>query len=355
MRIALLARRTLFTQPGGDTVQIQHTADALERLGHYTYIVKAGEKLPREIDVLHFFNIGRPADALPYFLEFEGRKVISTIFVDYSAADKFRFPLLHRIFGAHGMEYFKTIARGLNRTDRFPSLRFIVTGQRRSMQLLLTKTDSIITSSMSELERITRWAKMDGKKLRDRHHMIPLGLAPEFLHQGPSNNLRSGLLMVGRLEYLKNQLSIIKWAKTFSLPLTIIGDPNTNQPEYYQQCKDAAGPLTRFLPYSTTAVLIKEMDRHKVFVIPSLFETYSLVAWEAAARGMRVVANDVPDMNEVLEPIADLVDMNNEEQTVDLIMAALDDRNSSFNKKSQAWFSNYTWDQIGEKIDRTYR
>jgi hypothetical protein len=34
MHVVLLARKTLYTQPGGDTVQVEETASALRRCGH---------------------------------------------------------------------------------------------------------------------------------------------------------------------------------------------------------------------------------------------------------------------------------------------------------------------------------
>ena len=114
MHIVLLARKTLYTQPGGDTVQVEETASALRRCGHEASIVLAGDALPRKANVLHGFNLGRPADLLPYFRSFKGKKILSSIYVDYSLADQQRFSVLYSLVGKHGLEYVKTIARALN-------------------------------------------------------------------------------------------------------------------------------------------------------------------------------------------------------------------------------------------------
>ena len=353
MNIGLLARKTLFSQPGGDTVQVVNTAEALQRYGHRTFIVKAGDALPEDLDLLHFFNIGRPADAMPYFVRFKGKKVISTIFVDYKKADKQRFPWLYSVIGSHGMEYIKTLARGLNKSDRWPEWSYLIRGQRKSMIHLLKHCDTIITSSMSELQRVSQWAKLPGKSLRDRHRLVPLGIDTVFIDQPRTEAPRTGLLMVGRLEYLKNQISVIRWAKAHDWPLTVVGDPNINQNEYYQRCLEEAGPLTRFLPFQNQSEVIQLMDEHKVFLVPSFFESYSLVAWEAAARGMAVIANRVPDMSETLEPIAEFANFDSEDEVIRVIQHELAQLNPR-TKKSQAWFKNYTWDVIGQKIIEAY-
>ena len=45
MTIGLLARKTLHSQPGGDTVQVKQSAAALERLGHTCFIITSGTAL----------------------------------------------------------------------------------------------------------------------------------------------------------------------------------------------------------------------------------------------------------------------------------------------------------------------
>ena len=99
MHIAFVARKTLYSQPGGDTVQVEQSAAALRRQGHNVSITTSGTPLPDNIDVLHGFNLGRPADLLPYFTSFPGKKVLSSIYVDYALADSVRFPLLYKVLG----------------------------------------------------------------------------------------------------------------------------------------------------------------------------------------------------------------------------------------------------------------
>ena len=350
MNVALISRSTLYKQPGGDTVQVERTADGLRALGHEVHIVLAGQPLPLEIELIHGFNLGRPADLLPYFKSFKGRKVLSTIFVDYSLADKKRAPLAYALLGGHGMEWLKSILRGFNGSDRMPSIGYLFAGQRRSMKRLLALSDRVITSSMSEYERIAAWSGLGGKGLRDQHQLIPLGINEDFLQSTNKQEVRAGLLMVGRLEYLKNQKTIIEWASERNWPLTVVGDANVNQQDYYQACVATAGPTVTFLPYTNSDDIIRLMDEHHCIVIPSLFETYSLVGWEGAARGMAVVANKAADMSETLEPVAELVPIENKEAFIEAIETGLKGQ-----KKSQVPFTNFTWDVIVSRIVSAYR
>ena len=350
MNIALISRSTLYKQPGGDTVQVERTAEGLRALGHEVVVVLAGQKLPKDIHLIHGFNLGRPADLLPYFKSFEGKKVLSTIFVDYSLADSERAPWVYSLVGGHGMEWLKTIARGLNGSDRFPGLPYILRGQRRSMEVLLGLSDRIITSSMSEFERIGRWSKLERRSLRNKHQLVPLGISDQFIETPSHNRGRSGLLMVGRLEYLKNQKTIIAWATQRNWPLTVVGDANVNQQDYFEACKATAGPTVTFLPYTKTEEIIRLMDEHICLVIPSLFETYSLVGWEAAARGMSVVANKAADMSETLEGVAELIPIENESNFIEAVEEAMKGQ-----KKSQVPLENFTWDAIVSRIVSAYR
>ena len=85
MKVAFIARATLYKVPGGDTVQILETAKHLHELGVEVSIFLSHEKINyQEFDLLHFFNLVRPADILYHIKRTNTPYVISPIFVDYS-------------------------------------------------------------------------------------------------------------------------------------------------------------------------------------------------------------------------------------------------------------------------------
>ena len=348
MHVVLLARKTLYTQPGGDTVQVEETASALRRCGHEATIITAGQPLPLSTTVLHGFNLGRPADLLPYFKSFKGKKMLSSIYVDYSLADQQRFPLLYSLMGKHGLEYAKTIGRALNRSDRFPGAWFIARGQKSHVRALLRLTNLLITSSNSELQRI----ESDFGSLDCAVKTVPLGISASFLEPFEATEKREGLLLLGRLEWLKNQKTIIDWATENNWPLTVVGDANANQKAYYDDCLHQAGSNVSFLPYTAGDALKRVLRSHRTLIIPSHFESFSLVGWEAASQGMHVLYNDVADMNETLAPIGTPIQIEDKAAAVTTITAALNGNLAQ--KKSHEPLEGRSWDAIILKLLQTY-
>src|ERR1700749_3054131 len=89
MKIAFITRATLYKVRGGDTLQVIETARHLQRLGIEVDIRLTHEEIDYSVyDLLHFFNIIRPADIL-YHVRKSGKPfVVSSLLVDYSGYDK---------------------------------------------------------------------------------------------------------------------------------------------------------------------------------------------------------------------------------------------------------------------------
>ena len=63
MRVVFITRATLYSVKGGDTLQVLQTARHLEELGIQVDIRLTNERISYDqYDLLHFFNIIRPAD-----------------------------------------------------------------------------------------------------------------------------------------------------------------------------------------------------------------------------------------------------------------------------------------------------
>jgi len=137
MKVALITRSTLYTVYGGDTIQTVQTARHLVDMG-----IEADVRLSHEdinyddYDLLHFFNLTRPADILYHSRKAQKPYVISTILCDYSEYDKHQrkgWGKLLGFFSPNGIEYIKTMARCLIGGDRLASLSYAWKGQRSSI------------------------------------------------------------------------------------------------------------------------------------------------------------------------------------------------------------------------------
>src|ERR1700722_7252952 len=85
MKVAMIVRSTLFSDPGGDTTQGSNTAKTLQQMGISVDIIRSTEKPDyRGYELLPLFNVIRPADLLCHIALSKKPYVVSSIFLDYS-------------------------------------------------------------------------------------------------------------------------------------------------------------------------------------------------------------------------------------------------------------------------------
>lgn len=300
MKIALLARSNLFTQPGGDTIQIQQTQLHLQNTGHQaTIYTHPMQILAQKPDLLHFFNLGRPEELLGFLPRFSHLPlVVSAIYVDYSATERFARQWWRRqvfaILGNHRTEYLKTLARAVQQQVR-PSAAYFVMGRRSGIQKILNQTQVLVTSTQKEAHRILQEFQFH----RTVAH-LPLGIASVFFTPPePSKPRKKAVLCVGRLEPLKNQLRLIEVCVANGWALTLVGGYSPQQAGYVLACKKAGGSAVTFLPHCNQEQLAKLYHTHAVHAGPSFFETFHLASLEALACGCRPVLGAPADAEEI--------------------------------------------------------
>src|SRR6266496_1723361 len=126
MKVLFVSRSTLFTQRGGDTVQIENTAHQLSLSGIEVDICLTNDKVDyKQYALIHFFNLTRPADILFHISRTNKPFVVSPILIDYSEYDKLHRQglarLSFRFLSGNGIEYIKTVARNIKGTDKIKS------------------------------------------------------------------------------------------------------------------------------------------------------------------------------------------------------------------------------------------
>ena len=174
----MIARSTLFTVKGGDTIQVSQTAAHLGKRNISVDIKLTNEKIDYEkYDLFHFFNITRPADML-YHIRKSGKPfVVSTILVDYSEFDRQHrhgiSGMLFRYLSHDSIEYLKTVTRWILRKDKLKSSSYLWKGQRRSIQEVLKKASLLVPNSHSEYERLQKMYQCNTPYL-----VVPKGIDP---------------------------------------------------------------------------------------------------------------------------------------------------------------------------------
>lgn len=293
MRVAFITRSTWQTVPGGDTVQLRETASRLQLLGVHTDILTADAKIDyTAYDLLHLFNITRPADLLKHARLCNKPYLLSPVLIDYSEYDRhYRKGISGFIFrhcSPSQNEYIKTIGRRIQGKDKLVSHAYLWKGQQKSMQEIIAGAAAILPNSSAEQTAIRSRFSTNAE-----YAIIPNGVNTSLFTTDLSAARDKNLVIcAARIEGIKNQLTLIKALNNTAFTLVLIGGAAPGQQSYYQQCVKEAASNVRFTGHITQEELLAYYQQAAVHVLPSWFETCGLSSLEAAAMGCNIVITD---------------------------------------------------------------
>lgn len=296
LKVLMIARATLFRVKGGDTVQVVETARHLRMMGVQVDIRLTDECIRYErYDLIHFFNLARPADILYHCSRSGIPVVLSPILVDYSNYDKFHRQGLSgwvfRFLSSDDIEYVKTIGRWVLGKDRLMSRAYLWKGQKGSIRNVLSATTLLLPNSLSESQRLLGKYPYKGKLAT-----VVNGIDDNLFKRDPSISREQDLVIcVARIEGIKNQLNLIRAINHSGFRLWIIGEHAPNQKSYFEACKKEAGDKVRFLGALSQTELATCYQKASIHALPSWFETTGLSSLEAGAMGCNLVISDRGD------------------------------------------------------------
>jgi glycosyltransferase involved in cell wall biosynthesis len=353
MKVAMITRSTLYSVPGGDTVQIVQTAAHMAAIGITADIKSSDEVIAyHEYDLLHFFNITRPADILNHSKRSGKRFVVSTILCDYSEYDQLHrkgIGMLFRFLSNDGMEYVKTIARFLLGKDKLASLSFIWKGQRNSIKEILKRAFMVLPNSESEYNRLEA-----SYPCKAKHLVVPNGVDPNLFQYGTATEREMNIVLcVARIEGIKNHINLIKALNNTRFNLILIGAYAPNQAAYYNECRSIAANNISFIDHIPQEKLLPYYQRAKVHVLPSWFETTGLSSIEAAVMGCNIVITNKGDTKEYFGDDAFYCDPSNPQSILSAIeKASVAPFNESLRRKI---LKKYTWKQAAIQTQKAYQ
>lgn len=300
----MVGRSTLFSHPGGDTMQLTKTAEYLNKAEKVKVTI---ETVNRSIDfsmydLIHLFNICRPADLLGVIKKANKPYIVSTIFVDFSETEqnhyKFHRRFLFKILKANGLEYLKASIRMLKGQDKLTDISYLFKGQKKAIQEIIEGAEILLPNSKSEYNRLLKTYKVEQK-----YKVIPNAIdINTFSFENSKDNkfdkFDNAVVCVGQITPVKNQLNIIKSLSNTSYNVFIIGSPASNSISYYNECRRIASSNINFIPHLKQVELAEIFKRAKVHVLSSWFETTGLVSLEAAYSGCNIVISKKGDQQE---------------------------------------------------------
>ncbi|MES1224212.1 MAG: glycosyltransferase family 4 protein [Bacteroidota bacterium] len=353
MKVLFISRSTLLKEKGGDTIQLINTAYHLVQSGIEVDIHLTTDKINYEqYDLIHFFNITRPADIIYHINKTQKPFVVSPILVDYSEYDKYHRKglagIIFRHLPAPKIEYLKTISRWLKGKDKLRSLTYLWKGHQYSIKSVLKKTSLLLPNSEMEYEQLKKSFSTS----------LPYVKAPNGIDVNlfqPERSIEKDPLLVicvARIEGLKNQVNLIKALNNTPYQLLIIGASATNQLSYYNHCKKIAAKNISFIDQLPQEELIKYYQKAKVHVLPSWFETCGLSSLEAAAMGCNIVITNKGFASEYFEDMAYYCDPASPAS----ILRSVEEAAASETKKElqEKIFQHYTWKQAALKTAEAY-
>jgi glycosyltransferase involved in cell wall biosynthesis len=354
MKVAMISRSTLFTSKGGDTIQMQQTARHLREMNIQVDIRLTNEKICyEEYDMLHFFNLTRPADILPHIQRTKTPFALTPLFIDYSEFDRyFRKGISGKIFrylSPGRIEYFKIIARIARRQDSSISLSYFINGHSKSMKTIVEKAAMLLPNSQMEYDTLVHSSFPPAS-----FAIIPNGIDDHLFGSNVNEQKEPDIILcVARIEGLKNQMNLIRALNDSPFQLYLIGNPAVNQNNYYLKCKEIAASNIHFIDYLPQEELLRYYQKAKVHVLPSWFETCGLSTLEAAAMGCSIVITNRGYASEYYDGHAFYCDPSSPFSILESIQKASKENKDKFFQKKI--FTQYTWRIAAEKTYEAYQ
>jgi glycosyltransferase involved in cell wall biosynthesis len=353
MKVVFIVRSTFDSIRGGDSQQVLCTARELRNLGVSVDIKKASEPVDYgRYDLMHLFNLIRPADHLLHIERSKLPCVLSTVYLDYSGFDRhgrgMPSRLIFRITGKNHAEYLKNCYRMLKRQDTLVSPEYLL-GHRRAVKKVLNAARMLLPNSRSEYNRLSA-----DFGIHSAFRVIPNGIDAQIFGTVPAEpRIDNQVLCVGQIYGLKNQHRLIEATRNMEVKLVIIGKPPPNHQGYFDYCKKIAHRKVEFFGFMPQEELVKFYARSRVHALPSWFETTGLSSLEAGAMGCNLVVGTGGDTRDYFEGYASFCDAPDQHG----IEVALQ---NELNKPLSTGFreyilSRYTWEQAARETLLAYQ
>ena len=364
MKVLFSSRATLFSVPGGDTIQLVKTAEYLRKLGVSVDFTHDSQPDLNGYDLVHLFNLMRPQDIYVQALNAkrQGKPVaLSTIYGLYTEYEKKARPglvgFVTRNMPIWQIERLKVMGRAINNHEfGRGSLLVAGLGYHRLCSWITKLVDVFLPNSHSEMERVNSDFIFSRNK---PFVVVPNAVDTSVFNpksvivQDSIKRFEGCILSVARIEGRKSQLELVRAVKGIDVDLVLIGNPAPNHIGYYETIKCEAHERVHFIGQVDHLTLAQYYAVSKVHALVSWMETPGLSSLEAGAMGCNLVITDKGDTRDYFGDDAHYCDP----QSVDSIHAALNAAlSASPNTGLQSRIiSEYTWEKAAEMTLKGYK
>lgn len=286
-RILMQNRSNAEECPGGDTVVMHRFADILRQIGVQVDIEHGSNVDYSKYDLVHLFNF-----ALPDVLEGYARKAMASgkpFVVTALNEDIPEFYLQGVGFARHLVEYVKQGQKNFtwNQQSRLATGR----AARFNNDWVAANADRIICCGARESATVLR--DYPSAKVAEVKFGINKNLKGNKETMRQAYGIREYVLCVGRLEFRKNQLGLLKALEHTDHTIVFATGGFSYSPEYDEACRMFKRKgRTIFLERLSEQDLADVYEGARVHALPSWYELPGLVSLEAALHGCEIVVTD---------------------------------------------------------------
>jgi glycosyltransferase involved in cell wall biosynthesis len=341
MRVLLVPYPDTWRIEGGHKTQQSETAAALQRAGVDAHVGGLAEARDGH-DVVHFFGDPRPLleQGRP-----NGRLVVSPV----------HFPSFVELGAVHwrggrlpmAAQRARHVAHGL----RHPRARRARKHEFGSRLEAIASADLIVANSRAEAELIASDARADLPPVRVAHS----GVSPEFFAGDPAEGRRilgvdePFVLCVGRVEPIKNQLTLAHALQGFDRKLVLVGAVLPGNEPYLAACRAVLPELVHIphVPHDRLPHVYSAADAH---ALPSWFETTGLATLEALASGTPAVAGASPCVLDYFDGAVEVADPGD----IGGLRRAVERALERPRGEGRAHAMQFTWDRTAAELLAAY-
>ena len=233
-------------------------------------------------------------------------------------------------------------------------------------KIIMTAANFVTASSNYENSLISESYKIDKKKIK----LIKPGVDENLFSPDPSLSRENIFLSIGRIQKQKRQLEAIEFLNTFreienDFKCYFIGGPSgTSGDDYFLELKEIVKELSleshvEFLGNLPQSKIRELLNRSKLLIHTSQYETFGLVAIEAHSVGVPVVSINQGSFKEIIDNnINGYIAESFEDQYLNEFILKIfnDDKFADYVSKSAINSSKkYDWKHTSEKLNLLYQ
>ena len=353
---------------GGLNIYVEKISDHLSKNNHVTVVT--GEKAESFVkNNLEFKSL----NLFDKDLSVEDKEIYLQEFINklYESVDPESFDVIHAHYWLSGLVG-KEVANKYNKPLVYTShsLGIFLDGYNKERvdceKIIMTSSDIITTSSLFEEDMILKNYNVDSNKVK----LITPGVDVEIFSPDQTVKRENIILSIGRIQEQKGQIETIKFLDNFkkvenNFTCYFVGGPSGKSGnEYLVELKQTVVDLNleshiEFLDNLPQTEIRDLLNKSKLLIHTSKFETFGLVAAEANAMGVPVLTTNSGSVLEIVESNENgyysesLIDgnvnnfvkelLNNNDKFHEIMLNCLD--------KSKA----YSWANTAKEIEILYK